>query len=146
MFSADQKQDLLNKACNIIIQNNLSLLGENGVCMYRGINNTRCALGWSIEDDAVAEKYELSTPSMVDGQPNGIAKVLGAEDEKDVQFLIELQQCHDPILGYKNNGGDRSKFKYLFAGALYSFADRYALSRDYITAYLQQAEKKEGII
>jgi hypothetical protein len=142
MFSAEQKQDLLNKACNIISQNGLSV-GEDGTCMYRGLNNTRCALGWSIDSDNDAHRLEFVTPNMVNGKPNEISKLLGAEDAKDVVFLIQLQQCHDPVNSYKLDGGDRSKFKYIFAGALYSFADRYGLSRECITAHLQQAEKKE---
>jgi hypothetical protein len=119
------QQRLFDNACKIVSQGRLSVTAGSGACMYRGEAGCRCALGWSIESDEDAERLEFNTPGLNRGKPNEVAAFLGAEDEEDIEFLQELQQCHDAQATFiENNIVPESALPYLFAGALKAFAER----------------------
>lgn len=97
-------------------------------CLYRGPNNTRCALGHLIADEDYDSAFENHIPQAEgdDGVwPNGIrlAQVLGAADSpNDAKFLRDLQGCHD------NAARAGSDFLAEFRTNCAAFADEHGLT------------------
>lgn len=65
-------------------------------CKYRGRNGLRCALGHLIPDEKYNPKWERHTPDAVPAGC-GITAACGldAYNYDDVQWLLDLQSCHD---------------------------------------------------
>lgn len=73
-------------------------MGLGGACLYRGPKGTKCALGHSISDAKYVNEMEAHVPewaSCADPISRRLCKVLGAENEEDVQFLRRFQNTHD---------------------------------------------------
>ena len=74
---------------------------EREICMYRGPNGTKCAVGALIKDEYYSEEMEGLTVDSHDGfGRNGplaaIEKSIGRElTTSDVVMLLSLQQAHD---------------------------------------------------
>jgi len=85
-------------------------------CKYRGPNDTRCAVGFLIEDDTLAQQMDQDVFSdgtgiktIFEAIPHEVARALGCSTANDVplDFLDELQGAHDNCLF---NDADASVF------------------------------------
>lgn len=66
----------------------------DAVCMYRGLNGLKCAIGALIPDSAYREHIE---GAQVDELPREIIKAAGLLDKEGVALALDLQDCHDNI-------------------------------------------------
>lgn len=64
---------------------------EDG-CLYRGPNNTSCAIGCLIGDGIIRPRDNTAS---VDLLPKKIQRVLGIKNDADRDFLCRLQRIHD---------------------------------------------------
>ena len=75
-----------------------ALTEDGGGCLYRGVGNTKCAIGHLIPDEKYDPRFEkhglsfgLSDPIIVE-----IFKAIEVEATEDNwNFLYNLQRCHD---------------------------------------------------
>ncbi len=75
-------------------------IGKNGMCAYRGLNNTKCAIGALIPDS----KYDESIEGLNVFDPHVVDALNGAF--YDPQFYIELQRNLHDFLSDENYPGD----------------------------------------
>lgn len=69
---------------------------ETEVCVYRGPNGERCAIGMLIPDDVYDPRIEAFSIALVLNEFPSIRKALGVDEgQGDRVFLKRLQGCHD---------------------------------------------------
>ena len=91
------KQDVFNKvATHLLTQNSKSIAhGECKECMYRGENNTSCAIGCLIKDEYYRAEFEQMTADSSYIINTLIASGIEVESDGDEKFLMQLQVIHD---------------------------------------------------
>lgn len=92
------KQEIFNEVYTKLVKQGAPSI-ENGVCRYRGPNNTRCAVGWLIPDEEYQETFEAKgvvTVAREEIEEGPLRKFLWENQE----FLEELQKAHDSLLEY----------------------------------------------
>lgn len=90
---------------HLINQNRQAIGSEHStqggpICMYRGNDNCKCAVGILIKDEFYCDSLENLT-IMDDAIQSAVAKSLGVEDltKKDTEFLRSWQMYHDTDYG-----------------------------------------------
>jgi hypothetical protein len=86
-------------------------------CVYRGPNDTKCAVGHLISDE-LARSIEGRSVETLRGSPEEalLKAELGITSQDDLCFLEDLQECHDSTAAYR------------LAKDLAEFAHKYALT------------------
>lgn len=90
------KQEMFNKVWkHFVVDKQHKSSRYGGTCLYRGPNNTKCAVGVLIPDDAYNtdmdnERFDNRISSLIKRYPH-LKKYVG----DDVVFLTHLQRCHD---------------------------------------------------
>lgn len=118
----------------IFAQGGPSMDHDNEGCMYRGLNNAKCALGHSIPDEKYGSWMEGCTPALITQglKPSDkVAAILGCENEHDARDLREFQRCHDSVASIGLNG---KEFLIRFAEQAENFAERYRLNTSVLQA------------
>lgn len=114
------RQTAFAKVLTHLRQQGQQAVDEDGDCMYRGLNNTMCAVGCLIPDDRYDTDMEM-TPATA-----GIVydAIEGEPGEDDSQFVLEMQQMlHDQFIPIE--GGPT--FNEWLEGRAKEFAEIYSL-------------------
>lgn len=92
------KQEIFNEVYLRLLQQGVPSI-KNGLCRYRGPNNTRCAVGWLIPDEEYQETFEGKRVMALarEGTEEGPLRKFLWENQ---EFLEELQKAHDSLLEY----------------------------------------------
>lgn len=96
------RQEIFDNAVRGVVEQGKPSMRDGGygndICAYRSDDgSSRCALGWSIPDEKYSgELMEGSTPGISYSEgPNLVACSVEATTQEDIQFLTDIQQCHD---------------------------------------------------
>lgn len=80
---------------HLLSQNKKAMDPKGFSCQYRGKNKTKCAIGALIPDSMYDKNFEgHSVHTLIQDFPEVIF-ILGAENQKDINFLETLQSIHD---------------------------------------------------
>jgi hypothetical protein len=111
------RQEMFNRAAQgILAQGCASYDTDRQACMYRGPNNTKCAIGYLMPDGKYSFSLEYIAPYNKDVQ-----KAAGIKWNQ-ADFAVRLQQCHDEA-AIKTGG----IFIERFIGNMREFARHYKL-------------------
>lgn len=114
------RQEIFDKVAPALLKQNkkslrLNLDGTMNGCMYRGCDNTKCAIGFLIPDDHPACYMEADVFGLLDMHKD-LMPVLGFNgtnrygmdsddpyDQDHISFLNDLQKIHDykPVIEWK---------------------------------------------
>lgn len=88
------KQEIFNKVWKhfIVEKNPRSTDPNTKLCMYRGPNNTKCAVGLLIEDKDYTERMEHHSVDYILENYN-----IPGINQETIKFLEELQDWHDNL-------------------------------------------------
>lgn len=90
------KQEIFNEVYHRLFKQGEPSI-EGGMCLYRGPNNNRCAVGWLIPDEYYRGDFEgqnvkdIAEEELEEGHP---LKTFLLENSG---FLLELQKAHDDV-------------------------------------------------
>lgn len=87
-----QAQDIFDKVAKHLLTQNAKSENAEGMCMYRGPGELRCAAGWIIPDNLYNSKMETRRMYAVFSDFPKVAEYLGRENSELVQ---RLQDVHD---------------------------------------------------
>lgn len=96
---------------------------DKGVCMYRGPNGTKCAVGALIPDEAYSEDMEQNILSVL-VEIDEFSAVLPPILLENVTFFQGLQHIHDDELNWVNSE--------VLSNALIDFGSVHGLSVEFI--------------
>jgi hypothetical protein len=94
-------QPLFDKAVKAVIaQGSCSLCADENTCAYRGVDNKKCAIGHLLSDEQIAS-HGIKEGMLPNKFPPALIQELlpGVQSGIAVQFLEELQNCHDTTTG-----------------------------------------------
>lgn len=93
------KQEIFNKVYyHLIAQGKPSYNSFEGVCAYRGVNGTSCAIGCLFPDELYDDSIEGD--SVLSKSIQEILEKVGIKtDRKTIGLLFDLQTAHDNVLG-----------------------------------------------
>jgi NADPH:quinone reductase-like Zn-dependent oxidoreductase len=98
-------QVIFNKVVRHLFKQNKKCVSEDGTCVYRGPNNTKCAVGALIPNHLYNEEMETKGISNLIRKNEKIADLL---DKTNVDLLSSLQEMHDDaVLTVKNTFNKR---------------------------------------
>ena len=98
------KQLAFNRAVAGLRQQQTRSANESGFCMYRGPNNTKCAVGWLIPDDEYNPEFDNGSGTNLYKVRQHLDPDLGVPDDDDTNFLRSMQRCiHDQLQHDWNN-------------------------------------------
>lgn len=69
--------------------------GINPTCAYRGCNGNKCLIGALIPDSFYCKEMESNVIDIVLAEYPDLDDYFEMEEYEDVQFLLQLQSCHD---------------------------------------------------
>lgn len=120
----ETKQKLIEQGCRSIAKTEESDFSSGVVCMYRGQNDTKCALGHLIPDELYDPVIEGSSPIIeahsLSESTNPWLRIhehLCVDGHQDLYFLRDLQRVHDNCSNWSE-----------FMPRMQSFARQYKLS------------------
>ncbi len=120
------KQKIFDTAYNAIIKQNSASLkqlssGEKfAVCLYSGIDETKCAIGHLISDVYSPSFESLRIRALVYTYSD-VRRVLDVVDANDVEFLSQIQEAHDSSI-------DEEDFMLSFKNRMKNVAENYKLT------------------
>ena len=98
-------QVIFNKVVRHLFKQNKKCVNEDGACVYRGPNNTKCAVGALIPNRLYNEEMETEGVAFVFRRNEEVAELIG---RTNVDLLSSLQEMHDDaILTVKNTFNKR---------------------------------------
>ncbi len=83
----------------------------NGLCQYRGPNNTKCAIGLFIPKSVYRKSMEGKPINRITVENKSVRQIIG----DDYSALNGLQQCHDHSISGKKFNKDISELLTVFA-------------------------------
>ncbi len=92
------KQAIVDWVYKFLVKQGEPSIAGGGMCRYKDDRGNRCAIGCLLpDDDPILGLNTSITALLTSDTPNAkrLWKVLGIDNEVDVQFLSELQQTHD---------------------------------------------------
>lgn len=95
-------QPLFDKAVKgVIEQGAQSICADENTCAYRGVDGKKCAVGHILSDEQI-EKFGITEGLIPNKFPPALIRELmpGIQTGIAVEFLEELQNCHDSCLKY----------------------------------------------
>lgn len=113
-------QEIFNKVIEHLLKQGFQCLDQGDVCLYRGDNGMKCAIGVLIKDKDYNPKMEGDSASLIVHNIQAINYILPSDmDKKEgCDFLDALQSLHD----------DHPFFDTLeFKAAVAQFAEDYKL-------------------
>jgi len=88
-------QAAFDKAVELVIKQGAVCKNNDAVCLYRGPNGMKCAIGHLISDEQIA-KYNIRMNHYVEYFPSTLLKEIINDDAYIVcEFLTGLQSAHD---------------------------------------------------
>lgn len=82
-------QEAFDAMCRHLLGMKKQSTGDNGLCLYRGANDARCAVGALIPDEQYRPRFEMNIPlrDVVDSVP--------ALQNLKFDMLVDVQRVHD---------------------------------------------------
>jgi len=87
------EQEIINQVSENLVRQNEKCVDENGLCVFRGKNNMKCAAGHLISDKEFDNLIQIDGISNNSGWLALICK--GVAPKKHGRLIICLQQIHD---------------------------------------------------
>lgn len=119
------EQIIFDRAVSRLIKQGEPSISEHGAgnCLYRGPNETACAIGLCIADEHYSNDFELDTPVNHDIVEAVMKSNPDLDQTKwlDEAFLAEIQTCHDDA---SLDGREGAKFIAEFKRLARQLADR----------------------
>ena len=107
-------QEIFDAVATHLLKQGRAAMDEQGRCVYRGPNGTRCAAGAVIPDELYDPAMENSPIDDVLAMYPRLAVAVGT-DVDTVSLLIELQEVHDNLANCRspefNDGALRDHLK-----------------------------------
>ena len=102
------KQEIFNKVYAAVVAQAAPAVngtGNSAVCTYRGVNNTKCAIGHILSDEQIEKYGVMSSTLLPQNFPIELVNELvpGVKSEDAVMFMRRLQRVHDDAAFYKFN-------------------------------------------
>lgn len=116
-------QPLFDKAVKgVIAQGGHSICEDENTCAYRGLGGKKCAIGQLLSDEQI-ELHSIKEGMTPGKFPPALIRELlpGIQSGIAVQFLEELQNCHDSCAG--------SNFIQTFKRVANEMADKWDLKK-----------------
>jgi len=86
------RQEVFDKVATHLLTQKRKSMGSSNLCMYRGPNGLKCAIGCLIPDDLYNKSIEYSNSFNL---PVHILDYIGVKERSDRYFLSNLQRIHD---------------------------------------------------
>lgn len=90
-------QEVFDKICTAVIaQGKRSINSSTGLCLYRGPDNTKCAVGHLLTDEQI-EKYHIKDEYSVNNFSIKLINELVPNVNANIayKFLLQMQHAHD---------------------------------------------------
>jgi len=106
--------------------------GISPTCAYRGTNGNKCLIGALIPDSLYCKEMESNVIDIVLAEYPELDDYFEMEEYEDVQFLSQLQSCHDNSCNFNHRfAPDKvplNLFKQQLMENLKDFAEMYELN------------------
>lgn len=92
MVHFENKQEIFDKVSEHLLKQSRRSMNERGCCLYRGLDNTMCAIGCLIPDEYYNSKLESNSIEYNCSNDEFIGKLF---ETTKLSFLTSLQVVHD---------------------------------------------------
>jgi len=122
-------QEAFDRSAKHLLTQAIPATNKKGMCAYRGVNNTKCAIGALIPDDIYNVDMEGRPVKFLIDNNNAIKNLF---ENVNRYFLRDLQRCHDRAAmdGMDFYGNDLKIFKQLIIKNFSDLAINYNLNTD----------------
>lgn len=109
------KQEMFNIAVTKVYEQGRQCKGEYS-CSYYGGPGVRCAIGWLLPEDLAIKYSGVGSVFELAAEVKNLSDYVG----EDLEFLSQLQDCHDAAIG--------EDFRKSFMGLVKNFAHQHNLT------------------